>query len=292
MKLTQTINDRILAAFDLRITRASSWRNQIEAQQRVASLAGSPVARDRILRLASLLTPQKAIGYSKVRIGSAHDGGYICLDDFAGIKSAFSFGIGHNDDWDIAIADKNIQVYQFDHTIQSPPHSHRNCHFERKKIVPNHLIGEASDSISSLLDKHANSDSSIILKMDIEHDEWDIFLSTSDADLNKFSQIICEFHGFAAIDSAEWYSRALSVLEKLHRRFDVVHIHPNNSSRWITIGNIPFPELVEVTYANRSRYAFEPTDESFPTSLDAPNESNRPELYLGPFLPISGAGRA
>jgi hypothetical protein len=38
MKLTQTINNRILAAFDLRITQASSWRNQIEAQQKLSNV--------------------------------------------------------------------------------------------------------------------------------------------------------------------------------------------------------------------------------------------------------------
>lgn len=291
MKLVQTINSRILSAFDLRMTRASSWRNQIEAQRRLAALAISPVARDRILNLAPYLVPRKAVGHSKIRVGSLHDGGYVCLDDFAEVTSAFSFGIGQNDDWDLEIANRNIQVYQFDHTIHSPPHSHVNCYFEQKRIVPHALASEASESISSLLDKYADPSCSTILKIDIEHDEWDVFMSASEADLNRFSQIMCEFHGFSEIDDAVWYNRSLAVVEKLHRLFDVIHIHPNNYSRWITIGNIPFPELVEVTYANRSRYAFEATDESFPTPLDSPNEPNRPELHLGPFVLIGRNGK-
>lgn len=43
-----------------------------------------------------LLQPQRALGADKIRLGNIGDGGYICLDDFAGIDTALSFGI--NDD--------------------------------------------------------------------------------------------------------------------------------------------------------------------------------------------------
>ena len=37
------------------------------------------------LDLASLFRPQKVVGYQKIRVGTAFDGGYIMLDDFADI---------------------------------------------------------------------------------------------------------------------------------------------------------------------------------------------------------------
>src|SRR5947207_49992 len=113
MTLGKIINDRVLAPFDLRVMRTSAWRQQ----QKLGALAVSEVAGGRALKLGSLLAPQRAVGHSKVRLGSKYDGGYICIDDFNEITTAFSFGIGKNDDWDIEIANKGIAVYQFDHTI-------------------------------------------------------------------------------------------------------------------------------------------------------------------------------
>ena len=58
------------------------------------------------------------------------------LDDFAGITSAFSLGVGLDDSWDIEIANRNIPVYAFDHTVVASPDTHANLHFLRRKIVP------------------------------------------------------------------------------------------------------------------------------------------------------------
>src|SRR5262245_16910804 len=112
MRLADFINDRVLAPFDVRITRASAWKQKQKREARSASAVGA----ERILKLGSLLAPQHAVGQSKVRLGSKYDGGYICLNDFDGITTAFSFGIGQNDDWDFEIAGKGIVVHQFDHS--------------------------------------------------------------------------------------------------------------------------------------------------------------------------------
>ena len=281
MWLGRIFNDRILPRLNLRIGRASKW------QQRKL-LAASPVARTRILTLASFLIPQRALGQSKIRLGSGNDGGYVCLDDFNRITVALSVGIESNDDWDCSIADKGIVVHQFDHTIDSTPHAHQNFRFQKKRIAPIGTGEPGTATITSVLAEHTNCEpASVILKIDIEGDEWEIFLATARDDLRKFSQIICEFHSFHAIDNDDWYNRALAVLEKLHQDFEVVHVHGNNCAPWIIIGNIPFPAVLEVTYAARLRYKFEPTDEIFPTSLDAPNDPTAPDFFLGRG-PIAG----
>jgi hypothetical protein len=286
MTFARKICDRILAPFDLRLVRASKWRRESEERRRLESLAASSVAQARILRLGNLLLPRSAVGHSKVRLGSRYDGGYICVNDFDRITTAFSFGIGENDDWDIDIAEKGIVVHQFDHTVARTPHTHSNCQFQRTRI------GSASagaESIAHLLAKRTNcAPGSLILKIDVDNDEWEIFSEAADEDLAKFSQIICEFHAFSAVVDDEWFARALAVFEKLNRNFAVVHIHGNNFLPLTNIGNVPFPELLEVTYANRSRYEFESTDEIFPTSLDAPNDLKSPDLFLGRFAFLGG----
>jgi len=58
----------------------------------------------------------------------------VCVNDSEGINTALLLGIGYNDDWDVAIAERGIGVHQFDHSIDEPPHMHQNW-FTKKKIV-------------------------------------------------------------------------------------------------------------------------------------------------------------
>jgi hypothetical protein len=237
------------------------------------------------------LAPQHAVGQSKVRLGSKYDGGYICLDDFDGITTAFSLGIDQNDDWDVEIAGKGIVVHQFDHFVDQPPHVHPNCHFHKKRIVPRDDGTANTETIAHLVEKYTRGgDVSLILKIDIENDEWQVFAETTRDHLAKFSQVICEYHLFSAVTDDVWYQRALHVLEKINRDFAVVHVHGNNTvpennmSPWANVVSVPFPELLEVTYASRKRYKFEPSQDVFPTHLDAPNDPTKPDMFLGRFI--------
>ena len=238
----------------------------------------------RILQLAQLLKPHDAIGQTKVRLGDAFDGGYVCLNDFVGISAAFSFGISDNSSWDRAVGDREILVHQFDHTVTGPPDRHDNFRFKKKKIVATGEESSERESIASLLARFPTQNAaSLLLKIDIESDEWRVLYTTSDDDLGVFSQLICELHDFSRIIEDDWWIRAQAVLEKLHRVFEVVHLHANNFAPWAIIGNVPFPDVVEVTYANRKRYHFKETEESFPTPIDAPNDPTAPDMFFGRF---------
>jgi hypothetical protein len=278
------INDRILRRLDLRLVRASTWEETNEQQRCRELLATSFVVQKRILEFGDLLVPHRAIEYSKIRLGSTNDGGYVCLNDFDKIDMAFSFGIGNDVSWDVDVANRDIPVHQFDHTVESPPILHSNFQFQRKRIAP--IKGDLNEeSISSLWTKYLqNTQASAILKMDVEDDEWDILFETPSHVLSSFAQIICEFHSFSSIANQEWYERACAVLKKLDLHFAVVHVHGNNALPWINVGSVPFPELLEVTYASRARYSLELSDEMFPISLDAPNIPEKPDLYLGRFV--------
>src|SRR5258708_3889681 len=65
-----------------------------------------------ILDLIRLLEPHKASDCRKIRVGCLGDGGYVQLDDLKNVTRAFSFGIGNNDQWDLAIAKRGVPVEQ------------------------------------------------------------------------------------------------------------------------------------------------------------------------------------
>ena len=251
--------------------------------RRFLPLTNGPVANARIAMLGRLLRPHRASGVRKVRLGGSHDGGYVCLDDFNEMAGALSLGVGRDSTWDAAIADRGLIVYQYDHTITAPPTVHANFRFNRRKIAAD-ADGE-SESIESILANNRLSRShSVIMKIDIEHDEWPAFAATPADALDKFAQVICEFHGFERVTDDQWFGRAFNVLKKLNDRFSVVHVHANNYGPILAIGNLLFPSVLEVTYANKAKYVFEDTDETFPGALDAPNLAAAPDYELGRFV--------
>ena len=69
-----------------------------------------------------------------MRLGAANDCGYVCLDDFHGVVAALSLGIAAEVSWDAEMADRGLVIYQYDHTVEGPPHPHANFRFHRRQI--------------------------------------------------------------------------------------------------------------------------------------------------------------
>ena len=243
------------------------------------------LAAERLVEIKngfSALQPFAAQGFEKARFGSANDGGYVMLEDFGGIDTALSLGIAKDVSWDLAIADKAITVYQFDHSITTPPVIDDNrLVFARKRISTE--VGPDNETLSSLVkkhDKHRNHPN-LLLKIDIEADEWAIFDETPLNIISRFSQIVGEFHFFEGFSSDIRCRRLMKrVLDKLKVSYEIIHVHANNYGDFHKVGNLAFPNALELTFANRALYSFHEAEESFPGPLDAPNDPHRPDAHL------------
>ncbi|HXX07133.1 MAG TPA: tetratricopeptide repeat protein [Pseudolabrys sp.] len=237
---------------------------------------------DEILDALRLLAPSRAIGFDKIRLGSAADGGYILLNDFTSIFRALSFGISLDDSWDTVLALKGIPVDQYDHSIEDAPTHHRLLKFSRKKIST--LVGENSTTLDDLVAPLRGSGSpDLILKIDIEGDEWDVFDQVTPATLSRFSQIVGEFHQLHRVKEREFLRRTSRVFKKLSDSFSVIHVHGNNFGKVARIAGKMFPDTLELSFASRSRYRFESSSEQFPTILDMANNPFFSDINLGTF---------
>lgn len=228
------------------------------------------------------MRPMRAVGFDKVRIGNPGDGGYVHIDDFHGIDRAFSLGIENNVAWDLEIASRNIKVEQYDFSVAAPPVQHPLFQFHQTKITTEGDGKSLDDIVDDAVGASA-PDNSCILKMDIEHWEWPVLQATGPATLRKFRQIVAEFHCFNLMGDLFWWQRACAVFRLLNRDFALVHIHANNIGSMLLAGGVPFPNVLELTFASRSRYDFLPSDEMFPTPLDYANGSHMPDIFLGRF---------
>jgi hypothetical protein len=241
-----------------------------------------PELQGEILIVLRLLEPKMASKHAKIRVGTNGDGGYVQLDDLQDISHAFSFGVADNDDWDVAMAKAGIPVEQFDQSVARAPSDHPLLHFHRKMISTK--AGPKTATVSDLVAEHSKlSAPDLILKMDIENGEWDVFDCTDEAVLAKFAQIVCEFHNLSQLTDSNFRARARRVFEKLNRHFEPIHVHGNNCCGIVNICNVTVPDLLEITYASKARYSFVENTETFPTPLDAPNCAQLPSIVLGTF---------
>jgi hypothetical protein len=238
-------------------------------------------AQKTVLDLLRKIRPFSVAGFEKIRIGSGNDGGYVCVDDLAPIACCISCGIGDNDDFDLDLARQGISVLQFDHTIEAAPSRHEKLRFFKERIAARPENG--AKTLSSLVQTQNGQGPCVLLKIDIEGDEWPVFDDLPEKDLACFRQIVAEFHGLEQIFDSLHAARMNRVFAKLEKHFFACHVHANNCCPMSIIGGVPMPHLIEVTFA--SRLVYEPTDSKqiFPTSLDAPNDAARADYRLGCF---------
>lgn len=220
----------------------------------------------------------------KKRLGINSDGGYIIgiLDGnydlyiSAGVSNEESFS---RDFIEMHNMDKHNCV-AFDGTINNYPH-----HYTEKITFYKKNISTYKNKQNANLSYFTDNYNDIFLKMDIEGAEYPWLLSLSGAQLNKFKQIVIEFHG---INDDSWNAKlqdkikTFSMLSKTHY---AIHIHGNNNSA--LINNIP--NVVEITYIRKNSIDYEPSlnNDMLPIDgLDFPNNSNKPDFNLNfnPFV--------
>ena len=78
-----------------------------------------------------LISPKNVFGKKRILIGEKRDGCYVLLDDFKDIKIAYSFGISRMIQFDKNLADRGIDVYMYDHTINSLPYNNSKFHWKK-----------------------------------------------------------------------------------------------------------------------------------------------------------------
>jgi hypothetical protein len=238
--------------------------------------------RDRLARLLSFMTPKQVEGPKKRRYGSPFDGGYVMIDDFAGIHDALSLGIGGNVRWDLAMAKKGLKIWQYDYTVDGPPSMHPNFNFQKVRIGATEDDTVPTRSLATVVNRCPPGD--LILKIDIEGAEWQVF-SEVDADLlRRFRQILIEFHDFRNIADPQWANVAQRALEQLNRHHTSVHVHGNNFGSIVSAGDIWVTDGLEVSYVRNDAYRLVETHETFPGPYDRPNNPYRSDPQLGRFI--------
>ena len=241
----------------------------------------APTLEALALRLISAITPCGHAGLQKVRVGNPNgDGGYVMIDDFDAIAGAISIGVGGDVSWDLDIANRGIDVFQYDHTVAGPPIAHSRFRFHKLGLGP--ADAHEFRSLDGMVaDIPARGD--LILKVDVEGAEWTALAAAHKRTLERFSQIVLEIHGPMSGTTSDRL-RHLRMCRKLSRSHAVVHVHANNYAAIESFGRVLVPGVLEITYARRSNAPFVRSMELLPTALDVPNDPSRPEIPMSVIL--------
>jgi Methyltransferase FkbM domain len=208
--------------------------------------ARDPDAQRRQL-LWDALQPMTLADCELARYGEAADGGYLlCGNLLAGVSAAYSYGISGYDGWGCQMAtERAVPVHQYDcfdtrrPVCAAPTVFHEEC----IGTAPATIDGRRFDSLDRQVAANGHADDHIVMKIDVEGAEWDVFLTTSDSMLERIDQLVVEFHGTGD-------RRFLRAVTRLAQYFHVANLHMNNHA--CQPGNEPFAAWAyEVLFVNK-----------------------------------------
>lgn len=209
-----------------------------------------------------LIFPKKVIGKNRILIGDKKDGCYVLLDDFENIKIAYSFGISNMIQFDQGLAEKGIDVYMYDHTINSLPYINDKFHWKKIGIGGKNTKNIQLKSLEELIIENGHSlEKNMILKIDVEHCEWEALKDISNNTLSQFKYIIIEFHFKENNKEEKLYYH---VIKKIHKTHQVFYLRCHNRNKIVTFGNNIICRALEVSYVIKKNNKFTKDDSIYP----------------------------
>lgn len=231
--------------------------------------------RTQFSELTQLLREESS-PYGLVRKGSNFDGGYVIADNLNKDDFLLSFGVGTDVSFELSLSSSIKGIHLYDHTVDELPTQISNASFFKTGLAvkPGLNMTDLDSALSEI-----RSGSELILKMDIEGDEWKILDEASPELLKKFKQVVIEFHQLESIDSEFNFQLFFRVFEKMRLSHNVINVHGNNWDSFKVIHGQIWANALEVTYLRKDFFPEKKTSE-FPR-LNLPNNPERADYNLG-----------
>jgi hypothetical protein len=232
---------------------------------------------ERSNKILGLLQPSNVDLSKAKRFGSEFDGGYVIIDDLSKSDFLISMGVADDVNFEKFLSSRIFGVHLYDDSIDALPEVLVNSEFFHERIGGNNYT-----TIESAMCR-APSDFDLLLKIDIEGSEWEALAQADSNVLNKFRQIVVEFHWFENIQSGDFFNQAVEVLEKLSKTHLILNSHPNNWGDILIFENLVLPQVIEVTYLRRENYCLlsaEADPGLILERLNRPCNNKFPEIYL------------
>ena len=209
---------------------------------------------DQLECIYPYLNTKDVVGKKRILLGHKRDGCYVLLDDFEGIRVAYSFGISNNVHFDDALAKRGIDVYMYDHTISKLPFEHEKFHWKKIGLCGKNTNNPNLKTLEDLIKENGHtSEKNMILKMDIEYYEWESLIDLTEETLNQFKYIAVEYHFFGN-SRADIFFKVIKKLFKTHQPF-YIRCNGDRGNKF-NFGNNRICFIMEVCYIIRKGNTF------------------------------------
>lgn len=216
--------------------------------------------------------------FPKKRLGRNFDGGYV-ITEIPDIEYSILLGCGIGDDisFEEDFIDKypNVKSYLFDGTVHKLPTDKENFTFIKKNI--DNFNDNNTTNMHDIIDNNDN----IFLKMDIEGAEIPWLKGISYQQMNKFKQIVMEFHW-------PFSDKEIDAFNKINNTHYLIHFHGNNNAGTRNHNGVIIPEVFECTYLHKKYFGLYPefNTEPIPSGFDMSNSKDASDIYIDypPFV--------
>ncbi len=222
-----------------------------------------------------------------IRVGGRHDGGYLLPDDLEGVVACFSPGVALTATFEEDMIARGIPCYLADASVEAAPIASPLIRFRKKFIGPS-TTGDYITIQDWINEEIGDAPGDLMLQMDIEGHEYAALLSTPREILKRFRIIVLELH---YIDrAADEFGETIiwPALDRLTHDFHVVHLHPNNHTRGLTVEGTELPRYLEMTLYRKDRSPAVGYVSEFPHPLDEDCVPTKQSVVLGPGWYRSG----
>ncbi|MDZ7317271.1 MAG: FkbM family methyltransferase [candidate division KSB1 bacterium] len=214
-------------------------------------------------------------GKELIRLGPSGDGGYLVPDDLEGIVACYSPGVSTVSGFEWECAERGMQVFLADASVDKPAVDHPRFHFTKK------FIGAFDEGEFTTLSRWVDAaalppQTDFLLQMDIEGYEYETLLSTPIDLMQRFRIIVIEFHWLDQLWNRPFFRIASRAVHKLLLTHACVHIHPNNCRPTLSHLGLEIPEYAEFTFYRRDRITDTGFANRFPHPLDCDNTDDLP----------------
>jgi hypothetical protein len=252
-----------------------------EHPQREAARKEPPRVEVRTISQQALfaeLTPVALQNCTLRRYGVPHDGGYLMCENLMGTATGgYSYGIDGRDDWGCEVSKQlKTTVHEYDCFNNIRPACDRGFltfHDECVGGTATRVEGRPYDTVPNQLARNKDGGKHLIVKMDIEGDEWATLLATPDSVLDLIDQLVIEFHQRPGQPQP-----IADTITKLKEHFYVAHFHANNYG--CSGGLEPFTSWAnEVLLVNKKIGILDSSGRSpiLPNTQDSPNNAEGPD---------------
>lgn len=148
----------------------------------------------------------------------------------------------------------------YDHTINKLPKENKKFHWKKIGLSGRNINQNNMKTLPELIAENGHSkEKNMILKVDIESYEWDVFQYLPIKNLRQFKYIVGEFH-FYNSTNVQYYN----ILKKILFTHQIFHIHCNNNGKIIKLNGYIICEALEISFIQKEGYEFSEDNNIYP----------------------------